>query len=235
MIAAAITTTRTAGSVTCPSLAATPARRATVSPGSTNPTKRASSAATSRPATTSTVQPGNPRRRSTTALTARGPRTTATAGRRSRAMPAEGRHGDGRGDPSPAMDSDQAPACWGQIVAVESWMKFSASAAVAPELMNAWTSCSWLISPSSAVQASRAIASCSSSVAGGAIPDAATTSRNTEFAVSPGGISTVFAAVVDGTAELVVEGAVSLVGAGAEEGAARVGGAQEGGGCVGAG
>src|SRR3954447_4143525 len=101
MIAAAITTTRTAGSVTCPSLAATPARRATVSPGSTNPTKRASSAATSRPATTSTVQPGNPRRRSTTALTVRGPRTTATAGRRSRAMPAKGRHGDGRGDPSP--------------------------------------------------------------------------------------------------------------------------------------
>src|SRR4051794_29617892 len=124
---------------------------------------------------------------------------------------------------------DQAPACWGQIVAVESWMKFSASAAVAPELMNAWTSCPWLIPPSSAVQASRAIASCSSSVAGGAIPDPATTSRKTESAVSPGGISTVFAtvfaAVVHGTAELVVEGAASLVGAGTEEGAAGVGAA----------
>src|SRR3954447_24821903 len=105
-------------------------------------------------------------------------------------------------------------------------MKFSASAAVAPELMNAWTSCSWLMPPSSAVQASRAIASCSSSVAGGAIPDPATTSRNTESAVSPGGISTFFAAVVDGTAELVVEGAASLVGAGAEEGAAGVGAAE---------
>src|SRR4051812_32665817 len=109
---------------------------------------------------------------------------------------------------------DQAPACWGQIVAVESWTKFSASAAVAPELMNAWTSCSCLIPPSSAVQASRAIASCSSFVAGGAIPDAATTSRNTEFAVSPGGISTVFAAGGDGPAGLLGGGGAPPLGAG---------------------
>src|SRR5689334_25385208 len=53
-----MTTARTAASGTCPSDAATPPRMATVSPGTTKPTKIASSTKTTVPTTRSTSQTG---------------------------------------------------------------------------------------------------------------------------------------------------------------------------------
>src|ERR1035437_954299 len=100
-MAAVITTTITAQRGTCPKLAATPPRIAAVSPGTTKPTKRASSTKTMSPTSPSTLQVGALRMWSTIALTtaSQGARRILGAGRAGDAATRSGRSGDDGGRP----------------------------------------------------------------------------------------------------------------------------------------